>query len=63
MGDAGLTVDPADIEGLADALRSVLADPDLAVRLGDAGRLRAVTMTWAATAEATVRLYGEVLGR
>jgi glycosyltransferase involved in cell wall biosynthesis len=63
VGDAGLTVDPTDVNGLADALRSVLADPDLAVRLGDAGRRRAATMTWAATAEATAGLYREVLDR
>ena len=62
VGDAGLTVDSADVDGLADAMRRVIEDPDLAARLGDAGRLRAATMTWDATAEATVRLYGEILG-
>jgi glycosyltransferase involved in cell wall biosynthesis len=62
VGDAGLTVDSADVDGLADAMRRVIEDPDLAARLGDAGRLRAATMTWDATAESTVRLYREVLG-
>ena len=61
VGDAGLTVDPADVDGLAEALRRLLGDSDLAERLGAAGRLRASTMTWAATAEATVSLYREVL--
>ncbi len=63
VGDAGLTVDPTDVDGLADALRRVLADPDLAARLGEAGRRRAATMTWATTAEATAGLYREVLDR
>jgi glycosyltransferase involved in cell wall biosynthesis len=54
-------VDPADVDGLAGAVRRVLGDSDLAERLGAAGRLRAATMTWAATAEATVRVYREVL--
>ena len=61
LGDAGLTVDPADVDGLAGAVRRVLGDSDLAERLGAAGRLRAATMTWDATAEATVRVYREVL--
>ena len=61
LGDAGLTVDPADVDGLAGAVHRVLGDSDLAERLGTAGRLRAATMTWAATAEATVRVYREVL--
>ena len=53
--------DPADVDGLAGAVRRVLGDSDLAERLGAAGRLRAATMTWDATAEATVRVYREVL--
>ena len=61
LGDAGLTVDPADVDGLAGAVRRVLGDSNLAERLGAAGRLRAATMTWDATAEATVRVYREVL--
>ena len=63
VGDAGLTVDPTNMDGLAEAISSVLSDFDLAARLGEAGRLRAATMTWDATAEATVRLYREILGR
>ncbi len=63
VGDAGLTVDPTNMDGLAEAISSVLSDSDLAARLGEAGRLRAATMTWDAAAEATVRLYREVLGR
>ena len=61
LGDAGLTVDPADVDDLAGAVRRVLGDSDLAERLGAAGRLRAATMTWDATAEATVSVYREVL--
>jgi len=63
VGDAGLTVDPADVDGLAAAIGQVLKDPDLAERLGAAGRRRAATMTWAATAEATLNVYRQVLDR
>ena len=62
-GDAGLTVDPTDVDAVADGLRRVLNDPALAARLAQAGRDRAATLTWAATAEATVGVYREVLGR
>ena len=62
-GDAGLAVDPTDVDAVADGLRRVLNDPALAARLAQAGRDRAATLTWAATAEATVGVYREVLGR
>ena len=63
VGDAGLVIDPTDADALAGALAGVLADPDLAERLGGAGRRRAADMTWEAAAEATVAVYREVLGR
>jgi len=62
-GDAGLAVDSTDVDAVADGLRRVLDDPALAARLAQAGRDRAATLTWAATAEATVGVYREVLGR
>jgi rhamnosyl/mannosyltransferase len=37
----GLTVAPGDADGMRDALRRLLNDGDLALRLGSAGRLRA----------------------
>jgi glycosyltransferase involved in cell wall biosynthesis len=40
-GETGFIVRPHDHEALADALRSVLADPDLRRRLGEAARTRA----------------------
>jgi len=59
-GDAGLLVDPSDADGLADALRRLLSDPDEAARLGAAGRERARTrFSWARTAEALAAAYRE----
>lgn len=60
---AGLAVDPRDVDAIAAAVGAVLDDDDLAVRLRAAGRARAATMTWAATAAATVAAYEEVRGR
>ncbi|MFC8084110.1 glycogen synthase [Streptomyces sp. NPDC057340] len=56
-------VGDADFEaGLARALDSVLADPDAARRMGEAGRARAVAeFGWDAIARRTVRLYEEIL--
>ncbi len=39
-GETGLLVPPADPQSLADALMRLLGDPDLARRLGEAGRER-----------------------
>jgi alpha-1,3-rhamnosyl/mannosyltransferase len=61
-GDAGLLVDPLDVDAIAGALRKLLDDPDLARQLGVAARQRAATFTWRRTAEAVVAAYADVLG-
>ena len=60
-GDAVLTVDPDDIDGLAAAMRRVLTDPALAADLRDRGLARAATFSWDRTARETVRVYREAL--
>jgi glycosyltransferase involved in cell wall biosynthesis len=42
-GSTGYLVEPRDPAALAERIGSVLADPDAAARLGEAGRARAVT--------------------
>jgi len=54
---AGLVVAAGDVQGLAEALRTVLADP-APFRAG-AERARA-ELTWAASARAHLELYGEL---
>jgi len=39
-GDTGVLVEPGDAEGLRDALRILIGDPELRTRLGHAGRAR-----------------------
>jgi glycosyltransferase involved in cell wall biosynthesis len=62
-GDAGLVVDPLDVDAIAGALDRVLRDRELAQRLGEAGRVRAATYTWERTAALTAEAYAEVTGR
>jgi glycosyltransferase involved in cell wall biosynthesis len=62
VGDAAITVDPYDVEGLAAALGRVLSDPDLQGDLRERGLARAREFTWARTAQETLAVYREVYG-
>lgn len=62
-GVTGVVVKPADPEALAAAIRTVLGDPELAARLGRAGRLRfEERFTKARMLAATRAVYEEILG-
>ncbi len=62
-GVTALHVPPGDPEALAAAVGRVLDDPELAARLGAAGRARVVDLfTWRAVAEQTVAWYRRNLG-
>ena len=61
-GVTALHVPPGDPEALAAAIGRLLDDPELAARLGAAGRARVVELyTWRAVAEQTVEWYRSVL--
>jgi glycosyltransferase involved in cell wall biosynthesis len=60
VGDAGLLVDPLDVDGWVDALRSILDDSALADHLRDAGRRRALEFSPAVSATALADAYGRV---
>jgi glycosyltransferase involved in cell wall biosynthesis len=60
---AGLLVDPRDAGAIADAIGRVLNDNELAARLGQKGRERAETYSWAKAAETTLAAYREVAWR
>jgi glycosyltransferase involved in cell wall biosynthesis len=57
VGDAALTVDPVDVEALARAMATVLADTDLRARLSACGRQRAAAFSWEAAARTILRAY------
>ncbi|MFZ2511297.1 MAG: glycosyltransferase, partial [Gordonia sp. (in: high G+C Gram-positive bacteria)] len=58
VGDAAVLVEPRNAEGLAEAIRDLLDDPDRAAALGADGRRRVLdNYSWAAVAAATAERY------
>jgi glycosyltransferase involved in cell wall biosynthesis len=60
-GKAGLLVAPDDVEGLAEAMRSVLTDEERRQALSEAGRAQAAGFTWERAARETVAAYRKIL--
>lgn len=63
VGDAGVLVDPRDVDVIAESLRRVLEDRIFAADLGQKGVQRAAGFTWKRTAEQTIDVYRRVLNR
>ena len=62
VGNAGILVPPADYMALADAIRTILNNPNRAADLGMAGYQRVhAHFTWAKAAAKTVDAYREVI--
>jgi phosphatidylinositol alpha-mannosyltransferase len=61
-GVDALLVPPADPGALAVAIGRILAGPDMAARLVEAGRARAGTFRWTAVAERLEEAYREAIG-
>ena len=58
--DAGVLVDPTDVEAIATGIRQIVDDPEGREAMAQAGRMRARDYTWERAATATVRAYREV---
>ena len=63
VGEAGLTVDPMDSEGLAEAMNQVLGDGALRQSMRERGLARAGRFSWARAARETIEVYQRALGR
>ncbi len=62
-GEAALYVDPDKSAALGAAIRRVLSDTDLRVRMVSAGLERAAALRWPACVARTLSVYRDVLGR
>lgn len=60
-GDAALYCEPTDVEGLTQALRRILRDPDLREELRARGFAQAARFSWKRTAEETETVYNTTL--
>lgn len=56
-GDAGLLVDPHDVEDIASGLRQLLTDPDLREEMRKQGLKRVESLSWSRTAGQTIEVY------
>ncbi len=63
VGEAALTVDPLNVDALADAIAMVLGDASLQLRLKTEGPRQAAHFSWKETAAATLRAYHAVLDK
>jgi Glycosyltransferase len=61
VGEAGILVDPRDVEAIAEAMNRVLIDEALAHELRARGRAQAATFTWERCARETVAVYRRVM--
>jgi glycosyltransferase involved in cell wall biosynthesis len=63
VGDAAYSVPPGDPEALAQAIKTVMDDDELAATLGAAGRARVMERyTWQSVAAQTAQWYRDYLG-
>jgi len=60
VGDAGIMVDPLDVDALADSMHRVLTDEALQRKLRDKGIARSREFSWEKTARKTWQVYEQV---
>jgi alpha-1,3-rhamnosyl/mannosyltransferase len=61
VGDAGIMVDPDDVDGMRDALRQLLEDRAYAQDLAQRGWLRSKLFSWDRCADETFAVYEKVM--
>ena len=61
VGDAGISVPPRDVEGVAAALQRVLGNADVAAAMRTRGTARARIFSWEAAARQTLAIYMDVV--
>lgn len=62
VGDAGLLVNPCDVEAIYRAMGDLYGSPERRIELGRRGVARARLFTWAETARRTLAVYQTIVG-
>lgn len=62
VGQAGMLVDPFDVDDIASAMQQLIADPDLRKTLRSRGLERAKCFDWQETARQTLAVYQKAAG-
>lgn len=63
VGDAAILVDPESVDEIAGAMKQLLDDRELGARLRRMGLEQARRFTWQHTAQLTLEVYRQILGR
>ena len=63
VGDAGMQIDPTDVDALADAIDRAVVDREWAMQSARAGLARARTFTWEQSARTLHRAYRDAVMR
>ncbi len=61
VGNAGIMVDPHDINSLSEAMANVLKDKELKHRMSRDGLKRSKMFTWEKTVSEVLKIYNEAL--
>ena len=56
-GAEGILVPPRDVTALVDALRRLNADPEMRLKMGQRGQIKAARYSWAKLAEQVFAIY------
>lgn len=62
-GDAAISIDPLDVDAISKGMQEILEDKNLVLMLKQRGLDRAMTFTWQACADATLKVYEKLLPR
>jgi glycosyltransferase involved in cell wall biosynthesis len=63
VGDAGIMIDPFDVDSLTESMHKILTDNDLKKELSRKSLERAKLFTWKKTADQTLEVYEDVLNK
>ncbi len=63
VGDAGILINPEDVEALTVAMWRVLSDDQLRNEMREKGLKRAATFSWKRAAQETLQVYRQVIGK